>query len=67
MLVLARKAKESVVIGSAGELRELLRITVIHISEGRVKLGFKANNDVIIHREEVWERFCEDTLESSPK
>jgi carbon storage regulator len=56
MLVLARKSKESIVIGAADNLQELLRITVLEVRGGTVKLGFAADDDVAVHREEVWDR-----------
>ncbi|MEX2317603.1 MAG: carbon storage regulator [Pirellulales bacterium] len=55
-IVLARKNKQSVVIGAAGNMNELLRVTVVEIRGGTVKLGFLADSDVAVHREEVWER-----------
>ena len=67
MLVLARKAQESVVIASSGELRELVRVTVIEISGSKVKLGFQAKNDLAIHREEVWEQVCDEDTAKTPK
>jgi carbon storage regulator len=63
MLVLARKSPESVVIASANDLQELVRVTVVGISRGKVKLGFAASNDLAIHREEVWERVCQEFLD----
>ena len=56
MLVLARKSRESVVIAANDHSHELVRVTVIDVCGGRVKLGFQADNDVAIHRQEVWER-----------
>jgi carbon storage regulator len=56
MLVLARKTRESVVIAARGNSDDLVRVTVIDVCGGRVKLGFDAAGDVAIHREEVWER-----------
>jgi len=56
MLVLARKRQESVVIGAADKQHEVLRVTVIDVRGGTVKLGFKADEDVPIYREEMWER-----------
>ena len=56
MLVLGRKSQESVVIRTADKLQEMLRVTVVEICGGRVKLGFEADDDVAIYREEVWER-----------
>jgi carbon storage regulator len=56
MLVLRRKSQQSVVIGAAGDMNELLRVTVVEICGGTVKLGFLADSGVKVHREEVWER-----------
>ena len=58
MLVLTRKSQQSVVIASSADLQELVRVTVVEVCGGRVKLGFQANDDLTIHREEVWERVC---------
>jgi carbon storage regulator len=60
MLVLTRKSQQAVVIASSGDLQELVRVTVVEVCGGRVKLGFQANDDLTIHREEVWERVCGD-------
>ena len=67
MLVLARKSRESVVIAATDDLHELVRVTVIDVCGGRVKLGFKADNDVAIHREEVWERVRAERQAIKPK
>jgi carbon storage regulator len=67
MLVLARKSRESIVIGDAGSLQEVLRLKVIDVRSGIVKLGFDANRDVAIYREEVWDRLCAERETTSPK
>jgi carbon storage regulator len=56
MLVLTRKSHQSVVIGAAADMSELLRVTVVEIRGGKVKLGFLADANVAVHRHEVWER-----------
>lgn len=56
MLVLGRKREESVVIGAADNLQELLRVRVVEIRGGMVTLGFEADDDVAVYREEVWQR-----------
>jgi carbon storage regulator len=56
MLVLSRKNRESVVVGGSTGFEGLLKVTVLEISGGKVKLGFEAAADVPIHRFEVWER-----------
>jgi len=56
MLVLSRKCQEAVVVGGANGLERLLKVTVLGISKGTVRLGFEAEDDVPVHRLEVWER-----------
>lgn len=56
MLVLSRKNDQAVVIGGADRSENLLRVTVLSIRNGSVRLGFEGNTDVVVHREEVWER-----------
>jgi carbon storage regulator CsrA len=56
MLVLTRKCREMVVVGGADGLKVLLKVTVLEIENGKVRLGFEADNNVAIHRSEVWER-----------
>jgi carbon storage regulator len=67
MLVLSRKSQESVVIASTDDLQELVRVTVVEISGGKVKLGFKADKDLAVHREEVWELVCGELTTHTPK
>lgn len=56
MLVLSRKNQESVVVGGAGGFQGLLKVTVLAVIGGNVKLGFEADADIPVHRFEVWER-----------
>jgi carbon storage regulator len=56
MLVLSRKSRESVVIGGADGFQRLLKVTVLGIDGGKVKLGFEVDASVPVHRAEVWER-----------
>jgi len=66
MLVLSRKNDQSVVIGGSDLLKNLVKVTVLGISDGCVKLGFEANKDVVVHREEVWERIRSGGRRLSP-
>ena len=59
MLVLTRKAGESIVI--AGNIT----LTVVQIAPGRVKIGIKAPTDVSIDRAEVAARKEADATEPS--
>ena len=54
MLVLTRKRRESVVVGGSGGFEPLLKVTVLEIVGGKVRLGFEADPGVLIHRTEVW-------------
>ena len=62
MLVLSRKQEESVVIGKADDAGGLLKVTVLEIKQGRVRLGFEVADDVAVHRWEVWERIQSERL-----
>jgi carbon storage regulator CsrA len=59
MLVLTRKSNESVVVGGSGHFESLLRVTVLEIKSGCVRLGFEADASIPVHRSEVWERIRE--------
>ena len=71
MLVLSRKNRESVVMGGGGGLARLLKVTVLEIASGKVKLGFEVDADIPVHRLEIWERICArsdlDHRESEPE
>jgi carbon storage regulator CsrA len=56
MLVLSRKIKESVVVGGSDRFERMLKVTVLEIKGGKVRLGFEADADVPVHRSEVWEQ-----------
>lgn len=48
MLVLSRKKNESIMVGDD------IKLMIIEIRGDKVRLGFQANQNVQIHREEVW-------------
>ena len=50
MLVLSRKAEESMYIGDD------IKITVLDIRGGQVRIGITAPRDIRVHREEVYNR-----------
>jgi len=56
MLIVSRKCQESVVVGATVGPEPLLTVTVLEIASGRVRLGFEAGRDLVVHRWEVWER-----------
>ena len=56
MLVLTRKLDQSIAVGGATGFERLLKITVLEVGNGRVRLGFEVDSSVPVHRWEVWER-----------
>lgn len=54
MLILTRKLNESITIGDD------VKITVLEIEKGHVRLGIDAPRHISIHREEVYERIREE-------
>ena len=67
MLVLSRKSQESVKVGGSRCFEHILKVTVLEINGGSVRLGFDVDTDVPVHRLEVWERICDETrLADSP-
>jgi carbon storage regulator CsrA len=56
MLVLTRKSQESVVVGRPSGIKNMLKVTVLEIKVGSVRLGFEADKDFPIHRWEIWQQ-----------
>jgi len=56
MLVLTRSLGEAIRIG------EGIRIKILQIENGQVKLGIDAPKDISVHREEVYQRIKEENL-----
>jgi carbon storage regulator len=50
MLVLSRRQSETIVIG------DNIRVQVLEISGGRVRLAIEAPGQVSVDREEIWQR-----------
>ncbi len=66
MLVFKRKQTQAVVIGGRHRAEQMVKITVLAINGLHVKLGFEAADDIAVHREEVWERVCNENVAASP-
>jgi carbon storage regulator CsrA len=66
MLVLTRKSQESVVVGGGGGFAHLLKVTVLEIRCGKVRLGFEVDAEVPVHRWEVWEQIQARERTDSP-
>lgn len=66
MLVLSRKNRESVVVGGSDGFDRIVKVTVLEINGGKVKLGFEVDKEVPVHRWEVWERIRTGDRPDSP-
>jgi carbon storage regulator len=67
MLILSRKTQESVMVGGPGATEHLLKVTVLEIRSGYVRLGFEADTGIAIHRSEVWEQIHADGRPGLPE
>jgi len=54
MLILARKPGEAIAVGDG------IKIRVLEIKGGQVKIGIEAPNDIAVHREEIYLRILEE-------
>jgi carbon storage regulator len=54
VLILTRKIGESINIGND------IKVTVVSIEGGQARLGIEAPKDVIVHREEIYQRIIEE-------
>jgi carbon storage regulator CsrA len=56
MFVLSRGMEDSVIVDGFNSPKRMLKVTVLSIRGGKVKLGFEMNKDIPAHRAEVFER-----------
>jgi carbon storage regulator len=49
LLVLSRKKNEQIVIS------DTITITIVEIRGDKVRIGIEAPDDVVVHRQEVWD------------
>src|SRR2546422_11567044 len=61
MLVLTRKLGENIRIGDS------VKITVLEVRSGQVKLGIEAPPEVKVHREEIYARIQEENRRAQRK
>jgi len=66
MLVLSRKSQQAVMVGGSGGFDRTLKIIVLEIRGGTVKLGFETDATVPVHRLEVWQRIQSADLPAGP-
>jgi carbon storage regulator len=59
MLILTRKLGENIRIG------DKIKITILDVKGGQVKLGIDAPPHIAVHREEIYERIREENRRAS--
>ncbi len=59
MLVLTRKAGEGIIIGDD------IKITVIEVKGGGIRIGIEAPREKKIYRQEVYQRICQENQEAT--
>lgn len=59
MLVLTRKAGEGIIIGDD------IRITVVELKGGGVRIGIDAPREMKVHRQEVFDRIKQENKEAT--
>jgi carbon storage regulator len=57
MLVLSRRLDESLIIGDD------IKFTILGISGNQVRIGIDAPKDTTVHREEVYKRIQDETMQ----
>ena len=67
MLVLTRKVQEAVVVGGTVGFERVVKVTVLEVIGGKVRLGFEADADVPVNREEVLERILANGPRPPPR
>ncbi len=59
MLILTRKVGESINIGND------IKVTVVSLEGGQVRLGIEAPRDIIVHREEIFNKILEENRQAA--
>jgi len=59
MLILARKTGEAIAVGDA------IKIRVLEIKGGQVKIGIEAPEAIAVHREEIYLRILEENQKAA--
>ena len=60
MLILTRRVGETLMIGDD------IAVTVLGVKGGQVRVGVNAPRDVIVHREEIYERIRDEDATGHP-
>jgi hypothetical protein len=65
-LVLTRKSQEAVVVGGADRFERLLKVTVLEIKGGKVRLGFEADIAPCLSLEQQYNQLSRSALAGWP-
>lgn len=65
MLTLRRKPGQTIVVSPPGQTP--IRVTLVEIDRGFVRIGIAADDDTLIHREEVYRHLTEEERNSRRK
>ena len=60
MFILSRKSEESVIVDGFNSPKRALKVTVLEVKGGRVKLGFEVSANKVVRRTQAWSRVCSD-------
>ena len=60
MLVLSRRMGETLVIA------DNIKLTVLGVSGGQVRLGIEAPRDISVHREEIYQKILREQGQEQP-
>jgi carbon storage regulator len=59
MLILSRKVEESIMIG------ETIKIRILGVQDGQVKIGIDAPKEIKVYRTELYEQIHKENVEAS--
>ena len=59
MLVLSREKEQSIIIG------DHIKVMVVEVRSGKVRLGIEAPKNIPVHREEIWLQIHADSKASA--
>jgi carbon storage regulator len=59
MLILTRRLRESLRVG------DNIKVHVVAVKGGQIRIGVEAPKDVPVHREEVWLRLKQDAAKTA--
>ena len=62
MLILTRRVGERLVIGDKFVIGDNVTVTVLGVKGSQVRIGIDAPRDVMVHREEIYQRILKERV-----